>query len=283
MNTPNHHSLQSGNHLELHLDGRRLRAAFDSVVDCTEKLGGLEIVVEGLIGKSLLFQRTFGNAADCMLETEFFDTCAFIPTIRRRMKSVLEKRSFDEIRRAVNRLLKDVSIENVDQHVEIFESELKCVPKDRWVRDLAAEILHYREPDVFPLMTRWIWDRRSNSGVLREIWFSDSETEFIDVPDGVHTHLELRRELSAYLDGLGVYKNVNFMIDVLFAWIYSLYIDNQGGSFLKTEFGFTGTQFDYVFRMLGLDAAFSSDGKSKLLLADGRRYSLSETIDAVVH
>ncbi len=277
------HPIQSVSNPVLHLDGRRLRTAFDSMIDCAEKIGGIEVIIDGLSGKSLLFQRTFVESTQSLVESELFDACAFMPTVRRRMKGVLEQHSFGRLSQALEHLLNDVSIENVDQKIDTFEANLSSTPKDRWVRDLAAEVLHYRDPDNFPLMTRWIWDYSSNSGVLREIWYSDSDTEFLNIPHGVRTHLELRRELSEFLDGLGVFKNLNFMMDVLFAWIYSQYIGNQGGSFLKTEFSFTGTPFGYVFRMLGLDAALSSSGKSKLLLANGKRYCLSGTIDVQPH
>ncbi len=283
MSAPLDLPMQSAGNPVLHLDGQRLRMAFNSMVESADKLGGIEIIVDGLAGKSILFQRTFGGSAEYLQESEFFDTCAFMPTVRRRMKGVLKNQEFDALRQSVGTLLADATVENVDQRMAKFESELQSSPKDRWIRDLAAEILHYRDPDTFPLMTRWIWDYGSNSGVLREIWYSNSDTDFLNIPHGVRMHLELRRELSGFLDGLGVFNNINFMIDVLFAWIYSQYIGNQGGSFLRTEFSFTGTPFGYVFRMLGLDAAISSSGKSKLLLANGKRYSLSGTIDAVTH
>ena len=283
MITTQDYPVQSINNPVLHLDGKRLRTAFESMVDGAEKLGGIEVVVEGLGGKSLLFQRTFGGNAENLLESEFLDACAFMPTVRRRIKSALGQFSFDSINKTVTKLLCDVSIENVDEKIETFETDLTGPSKFRWVRDFAAEILHYRDPDTFPLMTRWVWDFGSNSGVLREIWFSESDTEILNIPHGVRTHLELRRELGEFLERLGVFKDPHFMIDILFAWIYSQYIGNQGGSFLKTDFSFAGTSFGYVFRMLGLDAALSSSGKSRLLLANGKRYCLSGTIDAVAH
>ena len=278
----NHSALPVGNPV-LHLDGRQLRAAFDSMISCAEKIGGIEIIVEGLSGKSILFQRIFADSTEPLMEAEFYDACAFMPTVRRRVKSALEKHPFAHVIQSVETLLNQVSIENVDEKIEVFEAALSNSSKDRWVRDFAAEVLHFRDPDTFPLMTRWIWDFSSNSGVLREIWYSQSETEYLSIPHGVRTHLELRRELSEFLDSLGVYKDLYFMMDILFAWIYSQYIGNQGGSFLKTDFTFTGTPFGYVFRMLGLDAALAADGKSKLLLPNGKRYSLSGTIDALSH
>lgn len=283
MSAARDYPISSANIPVLHLDGQRLRAAFDSMIESAEKLGGIEIVLEGLSGKSLLFQRTFAGNAENLLESEFLDACAFMPTVRRRIKNVLGQHSFEALNKLVTTLLEDVSIESVDQKIQEFETELTNLSKSRWVRDFTAEILHYRDPDMFPLMTRWVWDFGSNSGVLREIWFSDSDSEFLNIPHGVTTHLELRREVGEFLDRLGVFKNLHFMIDVLFAWIYSQYIGNQGGSFLKTDFSFAGTSFGYVFRMLGLDAALSPSGKSRLLLANGKRYSLSGAIDAVAH
>ena len=283
MITTQDYPVQSINNPVLHLDGKRLRTAFESMVDGAENLGGIEVVVDGLGGKSLLFQRTFGGNAENLLESEFLDACAFMPTVRRRIKSAFGQFGFESINKTVTKLLCDVSIENVDEKIETFETDLTGPSKFRWVRDFAAEILHYRDPDTFPLMTRWVWDYGSNSGVLREIWFSESDTEILNIPHGIRTHLELRRELSEFLDRLGVFKDPHFMIDILFAWIYSQYIGNQGGSFLKTDFSFAGTSFGYVFRMLGLDAALSSSGKSRLLLANGKRYCLSGTIDAVAH
>lgn len=73
------------------------------------------------------------------------------------------------------------------------------------------------------------------------------------------------------------------MIDFLFAWIYSEYIGAQGGSFLKTEFSFTGTPFGYALRMLGLDTVMPESGKTRLLLPDGKRYRFSGTVDALTH
>ena len=49
---------------------------------------------------------------------------------------------------------------------------LEC-EDEKLCRDLAAEVMHFSAPDEVPLMTRWIWDAQTGSGVLREIWFED--------------------------------------------------------------------------------------------------------------
>ncbi len=267
---------------ELHLDGRILRASFENMVKSAEKLGGIEIIIDGLNGKSILFQSTFSDRNTISFESDFYSACAFMPTVRRRLKFALEKHGFSLIWDSIQQLLDEVTIENADNRIEQFFLALATSKRDRWVRDLAAEILHFCDPDKFPLMTRWIWDFSSNTGVLREIWFTDNDHEQIKVPNGIQTHLELRRELLGFLKDCGVFANQNLTIDVLFAWIYSEYIGSQGGSFLRTEFNASGLPFGYALRMLGLDTAYCS-GKTRLLLPGGKRYQLAEPFVSVAH
>ncbi len=267
----------------LHLDGAILHTAFDSMIECSEKLGGVEMIVEGVRGKSLLFQRTFSGDGSMMTDTEFFDSCAFMPTVRRRIQPILKAKGFEYLQNAITALLDRITLENADNRILKLKQELASDMRDRWVQDLAAEILHYRNPDIFPLMVRWVWDYQSNTGVLREIWFTEMQNTKLDIPDGVRTHLELRRELYDFLENAGIYANHHFIIDLLFAWIYSQYIGSQGGSFLKTEFSQSSTPFDYALRMLGLDAALTGNGLTHMVLADGTRHRLSELIDASTH
>lgn len=267
----------------LHLDGAILHTAFDSMIECSEKLGGIEMIVEGVRGKSLLFQRTFSGDGSMMTDTEFFDACAFMPTVRRRVQPLLKAKGFEYLQNAVTALLDSITLENADVRILTLKKELASDMRDRWIQDLAAEILHYRNPDIFPLMTRWVWDNESNTGVLREIWFTEMQNNKLDIPDGVRTHLELRRELHEFMENAGIYANHQFIINILLAWIYSQYIGSQGGSFLKTEFSQSGTPFDYALRMLGLDAALTGSGLTHMVLADGTRHRLSELIDASTH
>lgn len=253
------------------------------MIECGDKLGGIETIVEGVRGKSLLFQRIFSDDADMMTDTEFFDVCAFMPTVRRRIRLLLQARGFEFLRDTIKTLLNGITLENADSRIQTLKAELALDAKDRWIQDLAAEIVHYRSPDEFPLMTRWVWDRESNTGVLREVWFAEMKNNRLEISDGVRTHLELRRELHGFLENAGIYANHNFIMDILFAWVYSQYIGSQGGSFLKTEFSQSGTPFDYALRMLGLDAALTGNGLTHMVLADGSRHRLSELIDASTH
>ena len=150
----------------------------------------------------------------------------------------------------------------------------------RWSRDLAAEVLHFTAPERYPLMTRWMWDAKVNTGVLREIWYSDNNVEpgIIAVGDGFATFAMLREELEGFLQANGVFRDLAFYTDLLCAHIYAGYINDRGGQYLHADFC-GGTKADamaHTRRMLGLDAVDTESGRTRLKLIDGEAYVLGE-------
>jgi len=266
----------------LHLDGRVLRNAFDSLVEAADKLEGVESLIESLSVKSTFFSRTFAMP-NRLTQPELLDICAFAPTVRRRIKLAMRQQGFEHLKGAICDLLDNLRVDNADRKIRQTINMFPTTKEYRWVRDLAAEIIHFREPDTYPLMTRWMWDRMSNTGVLREIWFADYRDNHLDIDDTIPTHFALREELSSFLRSDGVYANMPFMIDLLCAWIYGDYIGSQGGSFLKVDFTQSGKNISYVLRMLGLDGASAKDGTTRVIMPDGNRYVLSNVVDASTH
>ena len=125
---------------------------------------------------------------------------------------------------------------------------------NRFTRDLAAEILHNVMPEHYPLMQRWVWDTKTNSGVIREIWHGDDVDHMvIDIADGYETFLVLREELSQFLSDNGVFRDMLWHVDLLCAQIYGDYINAQGGAWLKTEFGSDSDPLEHTRRIIGLD------------------------------
>lgn len=267
---------------ELHLDGAVLRRSFDSMVESADQLDGIESLIDALSVKSALFARTFASAENLILP-ELLDACAFVPTVRRRLKLALQQYGFDHIKSAIASLLVGLTIENADRRIREMSDAFPITKQYRWVRDLAAEIMHFREPDTYPLMTRWVWDRVSNTGVLREIWYEEFRDNRLDIDDTIEVHLTLREELTGFLRNDGVYANIPFMIDLLYAWVYGEYIGSQGGSFLKTDFTQSSSPLGYAIRMLGLDGACDKSGKTRLIMPDGKRYVLSNIVDTATH
>jgi len=119
-------------------------------------------------------------------------------------------------------------------------------------------------------MTRWVWDARANTGVLREIWHDENvDSISIDVPDGYATFLMLREELAQYLATNGVFRDVLFYVDILMAQVYAGYIGERGGTYLRTDFATPEDPMLHTRRILGLDGT-DANGRSRLKAADGR-------------
>ena len=126
-------------------------------------------------------------------------------------------------------------------------------------------------------MSRWVWDARANSGVIREIWHAeDVDRISIEVPDGYATFLVLREELSQYLAANGVFRDVLFYVDVLTAQVYADYISERGGTYLRTDFANPEDPMQHTRRILGLDGV-DAHGRTRLKAANGRAVVVGET------
>jgi hypothetical protein len=265
----------------LDLSGPKLRAAFENLVESADATGGVERYVGALALKASLFEEVLGNGrlAD-LTETEFYDLAAFITPVRRRIGAWLASNGFDAMRRRIEALLADLGrSETADERLRQFAESFPDDRAHRWVRDLAAELLHFTAPDRYPLMTRWMWDARVNTGVLREIWHSDAaEIGNIPIADDLVTFATLREELEQFLRGNGAFRDLPLYVDLLCAHIYAGYINDTGGQYLHADFcgGGKGDGMAHTRRLLGLDAVDSETGRTRLKLIDGEAYVLGE-------
>jgi hypothetical protein len=249
----------------LELSGPKLKLALESLIARAEEQGGVEAYVGALKLKSEMFRDAL--AAELDLKT-FRTLCAHMATVRRRIGAHAQPDSFPAMRERVLALIS--GSKGADARMAEFCAGFPDDRDHRWVRDLAAELLHYGDPERHPLMTRWVWDARTNTGVLREIWHGeDVDNTTIDVPDGYPTFLALREELAQYLSTNGVFRDVLFYVDVLVAQVYADYIGERGGTYLRADFATAEDPMLHVRRILGLDGVNAS-GRTKLKAADGR-------------
>jgi hypothetical protein len=252
----------------LELSGPRLKLALEALISRSDGQGGVEAYVEALRIKSAMFRDALDGG---MSLKEFRTVCAHMSTVRRRIGRYAEPDFFAEMKRRVGVLFsspEDTS--TTDARMAGFCAAFPDDRDHRWVRDLAAELLHYAHPERYPLMTRWVWDARTNSGVLREIWHAeDVDSISIDIPDGYQTFLMLREELAQYLATNGIFRDVLFYVDALMAQVYAGYIGERGGTYLRTEFATPEDPMLHARRILGLDGVDGS-GRTKLKAADGR-------------
>lgn len=240
---------------QLDLSGPALTATIERLAVACEETGGVEAYVEALKLKSAAFRKIFdeagpqGPSAD-----EFTILSGLMPTVRRRIADWLEGDKFDLLTAAVKVLTEGPhKPEQVDQRIAEFCVHFPAGKKFRWVRDLAAELLHALDPERYPLMTRWVWDEAANTGVLREIWHGDVDRASIRVGDGYAMHIMLREELSQFLAQNGVYRDTLQYVDLVMAQVYAEYIAAQGGSYLRADFTSAEDSVAYMRRLLGLD------------------------------
>jgi hypothetical protein len=265
---------------QLELSGPILKHAFETLVSGAESQGGVEYWIDALKLKQQMFQQALGQGhpADLPLDT-FKSLCAFMVSVRRRVGLYLEKPAYGEMVEAIEELLSGYQDTfSTDERLAAFCARFPEDKKHRWIRDLAAEVLHGVDPERYPLMGRWIWDRKANTGVIREIWFDDDiDNMTLDVPDGFGTHLMLREELSQFLTSNGVFRDVIWYVDLLCAKIYADYIGAQGGVYLRADFSAPNDPMEHCRRLLGLDGVRAGSGRTRLKAINGEAFLIDET------
>ena len=263
----------------LELSGEILRVALQTVVTGTEEHGGIERYIDAVKLKSAMFRQALveNDIADLDLET-FKGLCTFMATVRRRISGHLNEEAFGDMRVAIVRLFDDK--EHIDDRIITFCDRFPNDKKHRWVRDLATELLHNADPERVPLMNRWVWDAKSNTGVIREIWHGDNVDHItIPVPNGYGTYLMLREELSQFLSDNGIFRDVLFYVDVLCAQVYAHYICEQGGSYLRADFQAPEDPMQHTRRLLGLDGVQPGNGRTRLKSIDGEAFVLDDSTE----
>jgi hypothetical protein len=259
----------------LELSGAKLRLALETLVARSDEHGGVEAYVEALKIKSALFRDALAAPLDFRT---FRILCAHMSTVRRRIGRHAEPDSFPGIRQRIEILLsgrEDTS--TTDARIAEFCGAFPEDREHRWVRDLAAELLHYADPERYPLMARWVWDARANTGVIREIWHAeDVDHRRIEIPDNYATFVALREDLAQYLAANGVFRDVLFYIDVLTAQVYAEYVGERGGTYLRTDFATPEDPMLHTRRILGLDGV-NPNGRTRLKALDGSAIVVDET------
>lgn len=266
--------------VELHLSGAKLRAALEAALTGTEAVGGVERCIDALKLKARLFQQALLEADPASLDLDTIASLAsFMATVRRRLAGELDADGLARLRHALGVLLRDYAdTASTDERLAAFCAQYPAGRSHRWVRDLGAEVLHNVDPERYPLMTRWVWDRRSNTGALREIWFADDiDRMTLDINDGYATFLQLRQELCVFLSDNGFYRDVYWYVDLLLAQVYAEYINAQGGTYLRTDFSAPADPAAHTRRMLGLDGVRAGSARLRLKTVEGRGFVLGDT------
>jgi hypothetical protein len=260
----------------LDLSADALRAGLQIMLRGSEDHGGIERYIDAVKLKSVMFKQALieNEIAELDLET-FKGLCTFMATVRRRIGDWLTGDRFPEMRDRIVELFNED--DHIDSRIGRFCDRFPNDKKHRWVRDLAVELLHNADPERVPLMNRWVWDLKANTGVIREIWHGeDVDHMSLKVPDGYGTYLMLREELSQFLSDNGFFRDVLFYVDVLCAQIYAQYICEQGGSYLRVDFSAPEDPMQHTRRLLGLDGVQPGNGRTRLKSIDGVAFVIDD-------
>jgi hypothetical protein len=261
----------------LDLSGEGLRVILQMMIAGSEDHGGIERYVDAVKLKSSMFQQALdGDSIDKLDLETFKGLCTFMATVRRRIGDWLNEDAFDEMREHIKDLF--AADNDLDARIDAFCEQFPRDKQHRWVRDLATEMLHNADPERMPLMNRWVWDAKANTGVIREIWHGDNVDHItIPVGDGYGTYLMLREELSQFLSDEGVFRDVLQYVDILCAQVYAQYICEQGGSYLRADFQAPEDPMQHTRRLLGLDGVRPGNGKTRLKSIDGEAFVLDDS------
>jgi hypothetical protein len=121
--------------------------------------------------------------------------------------------------------------------------------------DFAAELLHFGDPDKFPLMTRWVWDESTQSGALREFIRGNDAMKDIPLTNAPEMFEGARAWLTDQLRTEGIYRDLPLWIDLMLAQAYTNYLRAVAEGGLGGDFGRGTTPQEQLAKLLGIDRA----------------------------
>jgi|BEDMetMinimDraft_2_1075160.scaffolds.fasta_scaffold08367_1 hypothetical protein len=238
----------------LDLDGTALRVYLERLLEKAERVGGVGRLCQELSIKVQVFEKTL--APERLSDLDLRDLLLlanFMPTVRRRIGPWFDAHGIEPFRQGVIALLRPQGGEFFPRW-QAFLAQFPQGREHRWIRDFAAEALHFSAMAAYPLMCRWVWDAGTRTGVLRELWYATPERgETPDVPDTPACFYVLRDEIEGFLRENGMFRDLPLITDWLFAEVYAHYLNDRGSGYLKSDFAGEEDPLHQTRRMLGLD------------------------------
>lgn len=260
------------------LDPAIFASKLEQLLSALEEEGGLQAFFDALHAKSELFSNAVDDAEalramttdgmDTLLETVF--------TARRKLPEALGRVGQAEINEAIKALIHGRSplrermqtfmrlvpplAEGGDKAVQRANLKLR---RATW--DFGAELLHFRAPEQYPLMSRWVWDLSTVSGAMREFIAGNDTLRSAPYDDRPETFEAVRQWMAGQLSAAGFYRDVPFLIDMVLGWAYTDYMRAMSSSMglIEAEFGAKSDRTEPLKKILGIDPARRS-GQSRV-------------------
>ncbi|WP_338604525.1 hypothetical protein V6M85_01410 [Sulfolobus tengchongensis] len=156
---------------------------------------------------------------------------------KKHYSEVMSNNGLDKVKLAFQSL-KNSNLSYNDR-VKMFSSLKVSEPED--IEDMAKEIIHFLEPEKYPLWTRWIWNPVKNTGsityILKDNTSLKSENEFFEAVS------ELKNVLSIFgLDSPTYYYTSIFLVYSYVRYVdYAtlLAVDRKGGGLYPSHLSTT--------------------------------------------
>ncbi len=259
--------------LAVAMDAGIFRSKFAALLEALGESGGVDAYLGALGSKCRLFQEQLdpGNIAD--LTRDGIETLLeTVMPARKRLGSALAQMDDPALAAAVRELLygKGVLEERMQKFVDVLpavgadERSTRKLRRAGW--DFAAELLHFRAPQQYPLMTRWVWDQATMSGAIRELLPGGDTNNDIALGSAPGMYEAARAWVAQQMAEQGVYREPQFAVDVFLAHAYADYMRamSAGMSLMNADFGGNADPMEPVTKLLGIDEPRRS-GESRVV------------------
>ena len=252
--------------LELPFDEALFGQIFDNLKRHMEIDAGAEAYLQALGSKHDLFTRLLGQGEFHGLSmADVEGLLAHVFSARRRVFPALEAMGLPSVNQAIDQLLHGE--QDLAARLEIFAGRIQ-IPADavrearrqgqklrRAMHDFGAELLHFSRPEVYPLMARWVWDPATVSGALREFIRGHEHMEVIPLGTAPEMFEGVRAWLGNLLQAQGLYRDIEWWVDLVEAEAYSAYFRAMAQGMLSADFGRSGGPEEHLKKFLGIDPA----------------------------
>jgi hypothetical protein len=133
----------------------------------------------------------------------------------------------------------------------------------RAAHDLATECLHFRDPVRVPLMARWVWDRATMSGALRELVAGGEAMRELPLENVPGTYQAARLWVQERITERGIYRDVHFWADLVLASAYGHYFRAMTGGTLGADFERGTHPSEQITGLLGIDRILRGASRSE--------------------
>ncbi|MDA8390322.1 MAG: hypothetical protein M0Z76_06295 [Gammaproteobacteria bacterium] len=262
--------------LAVELDPRVFGMKFRVLLEALSEGGGIDWFLAALAAKNTLFAEALAPGALSQLDLGKVEILLeTVMPARKRVWPSLVAAGEEPVRAAIQELLYGKA--PLQARMEAFVAALPVAPDldnkaaktvRRALGDFAAELLHFRSPVQYPLMTRWVWDQGTHAGALRELVKGGDALDKVELGSEPGVYEAGRQWVADRMAEQGMYREPHFIVDIFLAHAYADYMRalSSGMGLLNADFGGKNDPLEVVRKLLGIDQPRRTESRVKKAL-----------------